>query len=99
MRRQPDESPGRLEECPDLRAGPVKRRARSGTREGPRSQSRNGTHLPTTKSDTAATAPGRRSLLGRLRRRWKLYAAIAVIVPVLLLSAVTGYYYGVFSRM
>jgi penicillin-binding protein 1B len=55
--------------------------------------------LPTTKSDTAATAPGRRSLLGRLRRRWKLYAAIAVIVPVLLLSAVTGYYYGVFSRM
>jgi penicillin-binding protein 1B len=35
----------------------------------------------------------------RTRRGWKFYAFVAIAVPLLLASAVMGYYYGVFSRM
>jgi penicillin-binding protein 1B len=56
--------------------------------------------VTTPKSDVSAkAAPRRRGLVARVRGRWKLAAVIAVVAPILLLSAVTGYYYGVFSRM
>ncbi|HJR61859.1 MAG TPA: PBP1A family penicillin-binding protein [Vicinamibacterales bacterium] len=36
---------------------------------------------------------------GRRRRGWKFYALLALGIPLLLLSVVTGYYYVTFSRM
>jgi penicillin-binding protein 1B len=51
-----------------------------------------------------ATLPKRRDAKGGRRKRrswrgWKLYALLAVVVPFLLLSGITIYYYVTFSRM
>lgn len=35
----------------------------------------------------------------RQRRSWKFYVAVGLAIPLLLVAAATGYYYGVFSRM
>jgi penicillin-binding protein 1B len=52
-----------------------------------------------TKSGPSSKPAGQRAGARRVRRGWKFYAVLALAVPIVLLSAVTGYYYGVFSRM
>ena len=55
--------------------------------------------MTTTKPETSTKPASVRAGWWRVRRGWKLYALLAVAVPLLILSGITGYYYGVFSRM
>jgi penicillin-binding protein 1B len=56
--------------------------------------------VPTTNSDPPTRPlPRRRRALRRLPRKWKLYALVALLGPLLVLSAVLGYYYVAFSKM
>jgi penicillin-binding protein 1B len=54
---------------------------------------------PVTTSKAAAGKSARRRPVKLLGRKWKLYAAVALAGPLLVLSVVLGYYYVVFSRM
>jgi penicillin-binding protein 1B len=56
-----------------------------------------GTSVTTSKSAPGKSA--RRRPVKILGRKWKLYAAVALAGPLLVLSVVLGYYYVVFSRM
>jgi penicillin-binding protein 1B len=56
--------------------------------------------VPTTNSNQPLRPPTRRKrALKRLPRRWKLGALVALLGPMLIISAVLGYYYVSFSRM
>jgi penicillin-binding protein 1B len=58
------------------------------------------THVPTVRSSKPAAKPPIRSRLAFLRgRRWKIYVALAIGVPCLLVAGVVGYYYVSFGRL
>jgi penicillin-binding protein 1B len=57
---------------------------------------------PTPSASTARKAGARKVRLRKLRidpRRWKLYVLVALVGPLLVLSAFLGYYYVQFSKM
>jgi penicillin-binding protein 1B len=58
--------------------------------------------VPTTVSESSARSAARKRARRRLRLprgKWRLYILVALAGPMLLLSAVLGYYYVTFSRM
>src|SRR3954467_4114320 len=56
--------------------------------------------VPIVPPKSTATPGARRSRFALLRgRSWKFYAALAVAIPLLIVSSVIGYYYVTFSRM
>ena len=52
--------------------------------------------MPSRKDTHSRSTAG---LIVRIRRRWPIYLAIALIVPALALIGVAGYYYATFSRV
>jgi penicillin-binding protein 1B len=59
-------------------------------------------NMTTTKTDPPANAPAKTKKPGSSawrRRGWKFYVAVGLGVPLIVLSAVTAYYYVQFSRM
>ena len=58
------------------------------------------TQVPTVRpTKPAATKPSRSRLAFLRGRKWKLYAALAIVIPFLIFSGVVTYYYIGFSRL
>jgi penicillin-binding protein 1B len=56
--------------------------------------------VPTARTSLPAAKAARRKRVYRWRvRRWQLYLALAITIPAIVVSTLTGYYYVTFSRM